>query len=262
MAKRRTYTDDERAQAIAIAQAHGPAEASRQTGIGASTIKSWMRRLQPTASVATPATPPERATPTQPEMDLALECLEGLTHKQALFVVFYVGRAKGNATEAARLAGYGGEDGTLAQIGWENLRKPKIRAAIDELMATALMGEMELLWRIAEDSRADLSDFQSDTNPEELDLKKAQSRGKLHLIREIHTEKTVSKEGLATHRTRIKLVDAQAARRDLARIKGLFKDNVNVSGELTLTGEQLSRAKAKGGKKSREWRKKRASGDG
>jgi hypothetical protein len=44
-----------------------------------------------------------------------------------------MGRARGNATEAARLAGYGGPEATaetLAAIGAENLRKPKIAAAI------------------------------------------------------------------------------------------------------------------------------------
>jgi len=43
-----------------------------------------------------------------------------LTIKQQKFVDSY----SGNATEAARLAGYAGNDTTLASIGNENLRKP------------------------------------------------------------------------------------------------------------------------------------------
>lgn len=56
----------------------------------------------------------------------------GLTEKQRRFVEAYMGVAAGNATEAARVAGYDGDDVTLASVGYENLRKPQIRAAVDE----------------------------------------------------------------------------------------------------------------------------------
>lgn len=51
-----------------------------------------------------------------------------LTDKQMKFVEVF----RGNATEAARLAGYEGNDKTLAQVGYENLRKPEILKAIRE----------------------------------------------------------------------------------------------------------------------------------
>lgn len=53
-----------------------------------------------------------------------------LTHKQSLFVSAYIGVANGNATEAARIAGYAGNDKTLSVVGSENLDKPNIAAAI------------------------------------------------------------------------------------------------------------------------------------
>ena len=56
-----------------------------------------------------------------------------LTEKQRRFVEAYCGEAKGNATEAASLAGYKGNDVTLASTGYENLRKPQIAHAIDAL---------------------------------------------------------------------------------------------------------------------------------
>lgn len=59
--------------------------------------------------------------------------LEGLTEKQKRFVEAYCGEAQGNATEAARLAGYSGNTGTLASMGHENLQKPDISRAIDEI---------------------------------------------------------------------------------------------------------------------------------
>lgn len=55
-----------------------------------------------------------------------------LTEKQRRFVEAYMGQACGNATEAARLAGYKGSENTLAQAGRANLRKPQIAAAIVE----------------------------------------------------------------------------------------------------------------------------------
>ena len=61
-----------------------------------------------------------------------------LTPKQRAFVAAYVGEAKGNGTQAARLAGYAGDDHTLSMVGTENLRKPAIMAALEVFrMATA-----------------------------------------------------------------------------------------------------------------------------
>lgn len=49
-----------------------------------------------------------------------------LTVKQQLFVDAY----NGNATDAARKAGYKGSNATLGAVGAENLRKPQIAEAI------------------------------------------------------------------------------------------------------------------------------------
>jgi phage terminase small subunit len=57
---------------------------------------------------------------------------EALTEKQRRFVEAYMGAAAGNATEAARLAGYSGGPVTLASVGKENLRKPPVLKAINE----------------------------------------------------------------------------------------------------------------------------------
>lgn len=53
-----------------------------------------------------------------------------LTPKQTRFVEAYCGVAAGNATEAARLAGYKGNNETLQTVGSENLRKPLVAEAI------------------------------------------------------------------------------------------------------------------------------------
>ena len=55
-----------------------------------------------------------------------------LTEKQRRFVEAYMGAARGNATEAAAIAGYRGNRVTLQAIGKENLGKPLIRQALAE----------------------------------------------------------------------------------------------------------------------------------
>ena len=55
---------------------------------------------------------------------------EKLTPKQQIFVSEYL--KTGNATEAARRAGYKGNDKTLQSVGTENLLKPVIQGAIKE----------------------------------------------------------------------------------------------------------------------------------
>lgn len=64
-----------------------------------------------------------------------------LTMKQMAFCVHYVSAAVNcNATEAARCAGYKGNDNTLGTVGFENMLKPAIRGEIDRRMAIALSG--------------------------------------------------------------------------------------------------------------------------
>lgn len=82
-----------------------------------------------------------------------------LTLKQQLFCEAYVGVAHGNATEAARLAGYSGSREVHAAIGAENLGKPTIAVEIERLTRQprkALRDEdiRELWWSIATDPDA------------------------------------------------------------------------------------------------------------
>lgn len=53
-----------------------------------------------------------------------------LTPKQQEFVRQYVGPANGNATQAARLAGYKGNDKTLCEQGRQNLEHPGVIQAL------------------------------------------------------------------------------------------------------------------------------------
>lgn len=70
------------------------------------------------------------------------------TTKQLKFIEAY----NGNGTEAARVAGYHGNDNVLGCVAYENLRKPRIRKAIQKrarhdiepLIANAV--EMQVFW--------------------------------------------------------------------------------------------------------------------
>ncbi len=54
----------------------------------------------------------------------------GLTPKQTAFVQHYISDSKYNATDAARKAGYKGNESTLTVVASENLAKPNIKAQI------------------------------------------------------------------------------------------------------------------------------------
>lgn len=72
----------------------------------------------------------------------------GLNAKQTAFVAAYLGDARGNATEAARIAGY--SERTAYSQGHDLLKKPEIQAAIqawrDEVKASAIT---DLSYRVA-----------------------------------------------------------------------------------------------------------------
>ena len=84
---------------------------------------------------------------------------ERLTQKQETFCVKYF--ELGNATEAAKLAGYSHK--TAYSIGNENLKKPEVQARIQELRQkvedAAIMNVSERQRKLSEIARARLTDF-------------------------------------------------------------------------------------------------------
>lgn len=82
-----------------------------------------------------------------------------LTLKQRLFVEAYLGEAKGNATEAARLAGYKGSNKTLQVVGAENLSKPIISKLLTERVERAAMTADEVLDELTRIAKTDWQQF-------------------------------------------------------------------------------------------------------
>ena len=87
-----------------------------------------------------------------------------LTPKQEKFVEVYV--ATGNATEAARTAGYSGSDDSLRSIGHQNLGKPliadRVRARRAERLGEVHTSQRRVFGTLASQMHADLSQFFDD----------------------------------------------------------------------------------------------------
>lgn len=156
----------------------------------------------------------EEVTPETPEDESGPE----LTLKQRRFIDAYLGVTNGNATEAARAAGYDADYATLRSIGSENLTKPNIRAAITRRLDAEAMPANEVLAMLARQAKAtiaDLFEMQGGKYPV-FNFAKAWETGGVHNVRAV----TPTPDG----QTKIEMVDSQAALIALGRHHKLFTD--------------------------------------
>jgi phage terminase small subunit len=85
-----------------------------------------------------------------------------LTLKQQRFIDFYLGEARGNATEAARLAGYASPHPEGARLR----QNATVRARIDERLMAQSLSSAEVLAELTSVAMADWQNFvQVRTNP-------------------------------------------------------------------------------------------------
>lgn len=146
-----------------------------------------------------------------------------LTEKQKAFIDYYLGVAKFNATEAARLAGY--SEQSARSIGSENLAKPNISEEIQQRVAERAMSADEALIRLSEQARGDMGDFlefKPGVDTPYLNFKQAANRGKLHLIKKFKFNSDGYPE--------VELYDAQSALQLIGRVHGLFTDKQELTG--------------------------------
>jgi phage terminase small subunit len=137
-----------------------------------------------------------------------------LTGKQKQFVDAYIICL--NATEACRRAGYAGEDNTLAVQGSENLRNPKILAAIDERLNAFALPASEVLTHITDIARGDISDVLNGLGG--IDPLEAVRRGKSHMIKKFKT-KTITTMGKGKDDDDVEVFEAEIEMYD--RLKAL-----------------------------------------
>lgn len=147
-----------------------------------------------------------------------------MTDKQKAFVAAYLSNGF-NGTRAAQAAGYKGDDNTLAAIASENLRKPKIRQAIDSQMNQLGMSVHEVLGRLSEHARGDMRDFMG------LGTDSLKAHPRAWLIKKYKRKVTTIGSGDAAiqlEQIEIELHDPQAALVQLGRYHKLFVDRVRI----------------------------------
>jgi phage terminase small subunit len=167
-----------------------------------------------------------------------------LTNKQRVFIDEYL--KDFNATQAALRAGY--SQRTAYSIGQENLKKPEIAAVIQQAIDERAMTADELLTRIAEIGRGDLSRYV--TNQGEIDLEQLKADGLGHLLKKHKkTRRTIHQKNgdiIETEHQEIELYPADAAHDKLMRYHGLYNDKVkqeiDVSGGITYITENRPNA--------------------
>ena len=142
-----------------------------------------------------------------------------LTDKQKLFALEYI--ICKNGTEAARRAGYQGDDNVLGVTAYDNLRNPKIVSFNEERFAEHGMRANEVIERLSEQARADMGDFiEVKHNWVQIDLDRAKRLNRLHQIKKIKQGK---------YGIELELYDSQSALKTLAQAHGLLKPDVQIN---------------------------------
>ena len=162
-----------------------------------------------------------------------------MTDKQKIFCEYYI--QTWNATESARQAGYEGSYETLRAIGSENLTKPNIKEYIDKRIEEVSMSTNEVLQRLTEWGRGTVEPFLThDDFSEALSVNTDEAKKSIGLIKKIKQYETTLKsksgqeESVLSRRFEIELHDAKDAVIQLAKIRGLFVDKVEHSGDVKL----------------------------
>ncbi|MCH9648837.1 MAG: terminase small subunit [Deltaproteobacteria bacterium] len=140
-----------------------------------------------------------------------------LTEKQRRFVEAYMGKAKGNATEAARIAGYKGSYSTLKQVGAENLTKPYLREAIQERVDADEDGliadreELQQFWTKVARAKPESEDDEPPDIAMKDRLKASEYLGKTHglFIERRHHEGSIKVQDFRSHLQRLRAIIAR-----------------------------------------------------
>lgn len=134
------------------------------------------------------------------------------TGKQLLFAQHYIVTL--NQTESARLAGYKGDDVTLASTGSRLIRNHKVLAYINAQLEQYAMAASEVITRLTDIARGDIADTLNPLGG--IDPLEAKRRGKSHLIKRIKSKTTLiagkgDDDGMEIHETEIEMHDSLKA---------------------------------------------------
>lgn len=114
-----------------------------------------------------------------------------LSVRERMFVHYFVGPAKFNATMALRMAGYTGTQGALEVTASRLMGRPTVRFLIDERIGQQITREetLEHLVQIIRGSAEDFFTPDPDGGPPQLDLRRAFANGKFALIKKLGRDK-------------------------------------------------------------------------
>ena len=149
-----------------------------------------------------------------------------LTVKQRRFVEEYCGRAKFNASRAARRAGYSEGSRSIAS---ELMQKPVILSAINAWLDAHSMTAGEVTMRLTQWARGSLEPFVTPDGG--IDVTSPEARKNLHLLKRLK---------VTDDRTEVELHDAKDAVVQMGKIRGLFVDRSVVA----LRGVEMDRLPA------------------
>lgn len=160
-----------------------------------------------------------------------------LQGRQKEWVLHFLADPERNATEAARKAGYKDPQ----QSGYENSHNTKIRQYIREHFLDRWLTAEEVTAQISEIANVGYAPYlRYDQAKKELtlDLEQLLADGLGHLIKGV----TYVRTGMDTAVQVVEFFDAYKAKVDMARIHGLFKDNLSVNLDLSrLSDEELEK---------------------
>lgn len=141
-----------------------------------------------------------------------------------------------DVVEATRAAGYNADETVLWAAGQSFLEDPEVQAEVETFMKASAMPVAEVLMRVSRQARGSMSDFLTidpTTGEPSLDFQKAQSRGRLDLVKKYSETTTTSTDRNGTVTTRkqsnVELYDSAAALDKLMRYHSLYKDRLEIS---------------------------------
>ncbi len=143
----------------------------------------------------------------------ALDLAVSLTGKQQRFVEEYCGDSRLNATRAAKAAGY--SEKTAYNIGWENVRKREVAAAIKDRLKEFSMSAEEAQERMSELARGGLEPFLGEDG--KIDLTTEVAEANRHLLKKVRTSDTKYGETID-----IEVHDQKDALKEILKLHGSY----------------------------------------
>lgn len=176
----------------------------------------------PSAPIAASALPPGA-----PLLDDERVGEDELTDRERAFVAAYFAR-RFNAAAAARELTGTTDISVSSSIGHRLRHRPRVAAEIERHLQAAQLASGEVLALLSDQARGDLGRYLSLTEAgvPAFDLEQLQRDGQTHLIKKIKR----GADGTLT----IEFHDSQAALDKLARVHGLYKDQLVVSTSVNL----------------------------